>query len=272
MSMRWLLKRCCLIGMTAGLVACMETTPPDPADGQTAKGTEDLAEQIEAIQQDLRGLRQDMAAVRQAVTEIHRARVSPPAVAPVVETPVDVMLDTDDPVVGSPGAEVVILEFSDFECPFCRRYQTQVYPEIRERYIDTGKVRYVFRDFPLGFHAQARPAAVAANCAARQGKFEEVKTALFQNQRRLGSELYAELAAAHDLAGDLFEQCLENPDLDAEIDKDLAYGQTVGVSGTPTFFIGRIEQNKLISAKRLVGARPLASFASVLDSLLATSD
>lgn len=261
--------RCCYFATLMGISACTESPSPDPGQ-QTADAL--LAEQIEVMQMELKLLRQDMSAVRQAVTEIHRSRVSPPVAAPAIETPFDVLLDDDDPTIGNPDAEVAIVEFSDFECPFCQRYQTQVYPEIKKRYIDTGKVRYVFRDFPLEFHPQARSAAVAVNCAARQGKFEEMKTALFENQRQLKAELYVELATAHDLDGDAFERCLSERDHDAEIDGDLAYGQSVGVRGTPTFFIGRVEQNKLVNTKRLVGARPLQSFSSVIDSLLETEN
>lgn len=250
--------------LATALCACAQSQQSDDQDGRT-----DLAAQVVAMQQDIRLLRQDMSAVRQAVTEIHRKAVTPPQSPPVQQVAVDVRLDADSPVMGDPAAAVAIVEFSDFQCPYCRRYQTQIYPQIKSRYIDSGKLRYIYRDFPLGFHPEARSASVAAKCAARQGKFSEFKEALFLNQRQLNSELYTELAATVGLDGARYQRCLQDTMLQQQVDGDLQYGKSIGVNGTPTFFIGRVEGNTLVNSRRITGSQPLTSFTAAIDALLA---
>lgn len=88
----------------------------------------------------------------------------------------------DDPALGDPNAPVTIIEFSDFECPFCRRFWQETLPQIKAEYIDTGKARFVYRDFPLSMHPGAFPAALAANCANQQGKFWEMHDKIFSEQ------------------------------------------------------------------------------------------
>ncbi len=92
--------------------------------------------------------------------------------------------EDDDPMLGDPGAPVTIIEFSDFQCPFCQKFHSETFPQIKKTYIDTGKVRFVYRDFPLSFHPGAQPAAEAAECAHAQGKFWEMHEALFSEQQK----------------------------------------------------------------------------------------
>ena len=152
---------------------------------------------------------------------------------PLVEVSVD-----DDPAKGPEDAPVTIVEFSDFECPACRQAAVQI-PALLEQY--PGKIRFVFRDFPLPMHARAVPAAAAAECAHDQGKFWEMHDLLFANQRRLGDTQlrgYAEQLGL-DLAA--FDTCMGEPGTLGEIELDVQAGDAAGVNSTPTFIVnGRI--------------------------------
>ena len=180
-----------------------------------------------------------------------------PAPAPARLDNVD---EDDDPFLGKKNAPVTIVSFEDYQCPFCKRAFDQTFPQLKKDYIDTGKVKYVYRDFPLGFHPQANAAAEAAECADEQGKFWDYHGAIFNNQGRLGRDLYIELAGQFNLDVDKFTQCIDNGEMRQEVQADSSYGSQIGVSGTPTFFINGI---------KLVGAQPYAAFQKVIEAELA---
>ena len=180
-----------------------------------------------------------------------------PAPAPARLDNVD---EDDDPFLGKKNAPVTIVSFEDFQCPFCKRAFDQTFPQLKKDYIDTGKVKYGYRDFPLGFHPEAQPAAEAAECADEQGQFWDYHGAIFNNQGRLGRDLYIELAGQFNLDVDKFTQCIDNGEMRQEVQADSSYGSQIGVSGTPTFFINGI---------KLVGAQPYAAFQQVIEAELA---
>jgi protein-disulfide isomerase len=157
---------------------------------------------------------------------------------------------------GGPKAPVTIVEFSDYQCPFCSRAEGTV-DQVMKAYGD--KVRLVYRDFPLPMHPQARPAAEAANCAHAQGKFWEYHAKLFANQSALGDEKLKEYAKDLGLDAGKFEQCLATKPFKAAIDKDIADASKVGVTGTPAFFI---------NGRMLSGAQPFDKFKEVIDEEL----
>ncbi|MGH8536017.1 MAG: DsbA family protein, partial [Gammaproteobacteria bacterium] len=179
----------------------------------------------------------------------------------------EITLDNDASL-GDPAAKIGIVEFSDFQCPFCLRSHTQTFPRLKESYITNRKLRYVYRDFPLDFHKEAKTAAVAANCAGKQGVYWEMHDALFMNQKRLGAPLYEKLAERLKLDVIAFKTCLNNGVEEKEVESDMSYAQSIGVRGTPTFFIGMIQGPNLVDAKKLSGAEPFAVFASVIDPLV----
>jgi protein-disulfide isomerase len=182
-----------------------------------------------------------------------------PTAPEVPSGPVDVS-EADNPSIGDADAPVTIIEFSDFECPFCGRYVTQTYPQIKKDYVDTGKVRIVFRDYPLPFHSNAQKAAEAAECADDQGKFWDMHAKLFSNQQAL------DVASLKKYAGELaldqteFDECLDSGKHAAEVQQDLADGSAAGVSGTPSFFV---------NGMLLVGAQPYSEFKKLIDAELA---
>jgi protein-disulfide isomerase len=170
----------------------------------------------------------------------------------------EVSLD-DDPIKGNKNAPVTIVEFSDYQCPFCGRYFSQTYPQILKQYVNTGKVKYVFRDFPLSFHKNAQKAAEAAECAHEQDKYWEMHDKLFENQRNLDIASLKQYAADINLDTKKFNSCLDSGKYASEVQKDFNEGSRYGVSGTPTFFINGI---------KLVGAQPLSAFKQVIDAEL----
>jgi protein-disulfide isomerase len=168
-----------------------------------------------------------------------------------------VQVEAKGPTRGPDNAKVTIVEFSDFECPFCSRAEESV-NKVMEQY--AGKVRLVYRHYPLPFHANAAKAAEAAACADDQGKFWEMHKVLFANQQKLGVEDLKAHAAAIGLDTAKFAACLDGGSKKAVIDADQKAGTEAGVSGTPAFFI---------NGKLLSGAQPLAEFQRIIDAELA---
>ena len=172
------------------------------------------------------------------------------------------------PVLGDAKAEVAIVEFSDFECPYCRLYQKNTLPKLTDKYVNGGQVKYVFVDFPLSFHAQAQPAAVAAACAHQQGAFWKMHGLLFDNQKALGEQTFQKLATDLQLKSEEFNQCLRDPKIVAQIREQVRLAEAAGVQGTPAFLIGRIRNGVLTGAKLMTGAQPLLNFERVVGQFL----
>ena len=170
------------------------------------------------------------------------------------------------PVNGKASAKVTVIEFTDFECPFCERFFKETFPQIKKDYIDTGKVKYYTRHFPLDFHAAAFPGALASECANEQGKFWEYHDKIFAEQDKIAGKTAEVIttqlktwAQDSDLNTGRFDQCLDSQKYKNNVDQDLADGKAAGVSGTPTFYI---------NGRQLVGAQPYASFKTIIDEEL----
>jgi len=184
---------------------------------------------------------------------------------------IKVSLD-DDPFKGNEDAPVTIVEFSDFQCPFCSRFYEQTLPAIMENYVDTGKVKFVYRDLPLdSLHPNARPAHIAAECADEQGKFWGYHDILFDKQSEWSRLPAADLQSTLTLyASDLglesasFETCLESDSIADEVNKDSLDAARYGATGTPAFFIGN-EKDGFI---KLSGAQPYPAFQAAIDAHL----
>jgi len=177
--------------------------------------------------------------------------------------PIDASVD-DDPSLGKEDAPVTIVEFSDFQCPFCGRFEKDTFGKIKEEYIDTGKVKLVFRDFPLtSIHPYAQKAAEASECADEQGKFWKYHDKLFENQEALTVDDLKKYADDLNLNNDKFEKCLDNGDMEKEVQNDIDDGTKYSVTGTPAFFI-----NGVI----LEGAQPFENFKKIIDEELAKTE
>src|SRR5262249_15732301 len=152
---------------------------------------------------------------------------------------------------------------TDYECPFCSRHFRETQPHIEKDYINTGKVKYVLRDFPLeAIHSNAFKAAEAANCAGEQEKYWEMHDRLFANQNALSLNRLPEYAQALGLDLPKFRQCLDGGKYAAKVRKDLADAQKAGTTGTPTFFIGLTNQNssEVKTVRKIVGAQSYTAF------------
>ncbi len=175
----------------------------------------------------------------------------------------------DAPFKGDKNARVTLVEFADYQCPFCARYFRETLAQIEKDYIETGKVKYVFRDFPLKSHTQAFKAAQAAYCAGEQGKYWDMHARLFSVEPTDWQDL-SHYTQPLGLDASKFQRCLNSDQSAAKVRKDLADGQKAGVKATPTFFLGLTEPNgsPIKAIKEIVGARPYTTFKDALDSLL----
>jgi protein-disulfide isomerase len=165
----------------------------------------------------------------------------------------------DDPALGPADAPVTIVEFSDYECPFCVKWHAEVFARLMADY--QGKVRFVYRDYPLySIHPEAGPAAEAANCAGEQNAYWEYHTALFGRKYELGQQSYLLYASELGLNVDQFTQCLNEHRYKAEVEADFSSASKLGVNSTPTFYI---------NGRALIGAQPYEAFKQVIDEELA---
>ncbi len=182
-----------------------------------------------------------------------------PAAGQQAGQPVKIQVSADDPVKGSKDAPVTIVEFSDFQCPYCGSFYTQTLPSIEKNYIETGKARLVFMNFPLGFHQYAQKAAEASECAQEQGKFWEYHDKLFENQAALDIASLKQYAKGLSLDQAKFDKCLDSGATAGKVSRDSSSGQSYGVTGTPSFFINGIA---------LVGAQPFGNFQKIIEQEL----
>jgi len=191
---------------------------------------------------------------------------APRQVAPGVKVDVD---KGHLPVLGNKNAKVTIIEFSDFQCPFCRRFGKDTLPQIKKEYIDTGKVQFAYRHFPLtAIHPMAVPTAQASECANEEGKFWQLHDKIFEEQEKLspGSTAQFEASDIKRWASELglnttqFNQCLDSGKFAKNVTDDEQEGQKLSVSGTPTIFV---------NGQVVVGAQPYSAFKTLIDQELA---
>ena len=221
---------------------------------------------VDALRQDVEQLKRELGEIRKLLEELRAQR---PAQPRQPTGPVKVSVG-NAPALGKADAPVTIVEFSDYQCPFCRRHAAQTLPELKRDYIDTGKVRYVMRDFPIdSIHPEASKAAEAAHCAGDQGKYWEMHAALFRDIRALKPEQLKERAKGMGLDLAAFDACLDGGRHAARVKESVGAGTAVGVNGTPAFFIGRTSADGTMEAVPIRGAQPAAAFRKVIDGLLA---
>jgi len=170
---------------------------------------------------------------------------------------------------GDPSAKVMLVEFSDYQCPFCGRYASDTFKKLIDQYVKTGKVRYVSRNFPLSqMHPLAEKAAEAAECAGEQGRFWEMRAHIFSNQRAFDPKNAGQVDGLDEAQ---FQRCMESGRFAAKVKADFADGIKVNVRGTPTFFFGYADEKdptRVKALKLLSGAQPLNTFTDILDNLL----
>ena len=234
----------------AGVSAQAPQPPASPAPMSQQQLSEEMLKELRQIRQILE-------------------KISQPQQAAAPPQPTTAKLtNTKGYVLGRPDAPLTMVEFTDLQCPFCRQYVTVTFEQLKKDWIDTGKLRYISRDFPLDFHAQAMPAARAARCAGEQGKFWEVRMVLLRNANLLSADFITKTAADQKLDTKAFAACIASTKFDAEIQADLQEGTRIGVNGTPSFVLGRTGASGL-EGPMIVGALPYATFDAKLKDLLA---
>ena len=181
----------------------------------------------------------------------------------------------DAPILGNKNAPVTLIEFSDYECPFCKTSFDQLLPDLRKNYIDTGKLKLVYRNLPLPFHQNAHKEAEAALCARDQGgdstyfKFhDQIFTNTTSNGTGLALDQLPVIAANLGLNVSQFQKCLDSGKYKGYVDKDISYANQVGASGTPTWFVGKSTSDGTIDGQIIVGAQPFSSFQPKIDNLI----
>ena len=229
-----------------------------PALAQQAS-MEELRQQIETLSQNVKTMQQDL----QEIKAMLQTRMK---LTPAQNTVLDL---GKRPARGESAAKLTLVEFSDYQCPFCGRFNRETMPQIEKEYIQTGKVRYVIMNLPLeGIHKSAFKAAEAAACAGEQGKFWEMNDRLFANQQML--DQWKAHAEAVGLDVSKFEECLDSGRAAAQIRSDMAQAQKAGFTGTPGFFLAFTDPKSttIKTVTRLVGSQPYASFKAAIDKEL----
>jgi protein-disulfide isomerase len=247
---------------------------PGSALGQEV-GADPLRQEIQELREEIRALKAELREVKSLL----RGRPAPaapavpapaaPAPAPLAPPRTPEVDLGDNPAKGKAGAPVTLVEFSDFQCPFCARYVRDTYPEIVREYVETGKLRYVFMDLPLeSIHRLAFRAAEAAHCAGEQDRYWEMHDRLFENQRRL--EPWAAHAQALEMDVTRFEECLAAGRHAASVRRDMEEARKAGVNSTPVFLLGRTDPagSRLRASVVLRGAYSLARFQAEIERLL----
>lgn len=183
-------------------------------------------------------------------------------------SPVDIEVG-NMPVQGNQNAKVAIVEFTDYQCPYCERLFSGTFPQVKKDYIDTGKVKYFVMDFPLTqIHAQAQKAAEAANCAEEQGKFWEMHDKIFNNQSAIGVDDLKKYAGELGLNTSQFNSCLDDGKYADSVKKEQQAGEKYGVQGTPASFVGIVSGNTVKQAIQVSGAIPFETFKSTIEDVI----
>ena len=198
----------------------------------------------------------ELKAIRQLLEKL----AAQPAPAPEADVKVALKAEPGDYAMGKADAPLTMVEFTDLECPFCRRFHVETFDRIKRAYIDTGKLRYVSRDFPLPFHPQAEAAAKAARCAGEQNKFWEMRHAILMNNAKLAADSFTTFAQDLQLNTSAFAACVaDTARHTAALQADRASASIAGVNGTPGFVLGRTRAGG-VDGIRIVGAQPFDVF------------
>ena len=239
--------------------------PATAAAGATREAVpaEITKDQADAILAELRQIR---LLLEKQQLQLARA-MSPQQAAPDLPEKVQMSVATAWYSLGRADAPVTLVEFADFQCPYCKRFHTATFAELKKNYIDTGKLRFVSRDLPLDFHPFARKAAEVVRCAGDQNKYWELRDALFANASVPNDEVINKAVEALSLDRNALQSCLASEKYKSEVQKDATEAAMLHLDGTPSFVLGRRSGDKLDGIV-LVGAQPYAAFDLAIQQML----
>jgi protein-disulfide isomerase len=254
------------LALTAAFVLALSPTTLARADEAA------MLQELQAMREAQGAVLEELKAIRKLLDQGARPQVAAAPAAPSAGEQIEMSLRGIDgrAVKGDAAAPLVLVEYTDYQCPFCGRHFANTVPSLASEYVDAGKLRYVLRDMPLeSIHPQAFKAAEAARCAGDQGRYWEMHDALFQNQRALGELQLKHYAKGLGLDMATFEACLDDGRHGDAVRADIAEAQSAGISGTPTFFLAvEGEDGKLKTLQKIRGAQPYAAFKSAIDAAL----
>ncbi len=212
--------------------------------------------QLSEMRSEIGKFKEKIAGLERQLAEVQ------PAVSPIP------LAGFENMTSGKAGASIAVVEFSDYECPFCAKHYKTVLPKLRERYIDKGVIRYVMKDFPLEFHANAKKAALATRGAGEQKQFWPMHDAVFEAKGQVSDALLIEVVKQHKLDSEALRKCMDDPTQLYNVQSDISLGSRLGVSGTPAFLIGKINKGQqLVEYRRLDGLQSFETFVGAIDNL-----
>lgn len=250
---------------TVSFVALISLSPPQQ-QGQ-ADEIAALKRQVQELRQQQDQMQRELTAIKNFLQSLLRPQGGP-------ETPdlVGASIPTaNEPTMGSSSAKVTVMEISDYHCPFCRRQAQQVFPQLVNEYVNTGKVQFVFVDYPIAqLHPEAARTHVAANCAGEQGKYWEMHTSLFNNPAARDDAALVGQAKGVGVDVNAFQSCLASGRHTAGIQASVARMEQLGISGTPMTVIGLTPApgQPLKVLKYVYGAQPYSAFKEAIDSVM----
>jgi protein-disulfide isomerase len=220
------------------------------------------SEQADTIISELKQIRQ---LLEKQQIQLARLIASQPADAPPQKVQMNVSNGWYS--IGRTDAPVTLVEFADYQCPYCKRFHTSAYRELKKNYIDAGKVRFVSRDLPLEFHPLAWKAAEAVRCAGDQGKYWELRDALYANSAPPSDDVIKKASESLSLDFTAFQTCLSTEKHKSDVQRDAADAAALRLNGTPSFVLGKTANDR-IDGVVLAGALPFASFDAAIQQLL----
>ncbi|MGB7930695.1 MAG: DsbA family protein [Gammaproteobacteria bacterium] len=252
-----------LVGLCLLVAAGASLTPAFcGAETTTAEAT------VPAINQDAtQAILQELREIRRVLEKIEQQGLVRPTRRPDTPKTASVSIGKENTMLGAADAPVTVVEFTDYQCAFCKRFIQTTFPLLKRDFIDTGKVRWIVRDLPLGFHPNANKAAQAAHCAGDYGKFWEMRDTLFRNNANLGIEQLSGYAREIGLDGDAFDACLSSDRHQAQIAQGSQEADRIRITGTPSFVIGKTATDT-VSGQRVIGAQAPAVFIAAIQRVL----
>ena len=258
-------------------VVAMTLWLASPALAQSPSDLQPIMQELTRLREAQQATTKEVEALRTLLQQAMGPRPAPAgaAAAAMPAGSVQPLTIAGRPSKGNARAKVTVVEYSDYECPFCGQYVAQAYPQIEREYIATNKINYVFKNFPIEqLHRQSFKAHVAAACAGDQRRYWEMHDRLFADQRNLSLDRFVELASMLKLDVVAFRACVESAKHEAMIREDVGEAQRGGVQGTPVFVLAYTDpKGRTITPVRvIVGAQPFEAFKEAIDALLAEAN